>query len=232
WREANDLANAGYPIAEIEDNGRFRISKPPGTGGAVNRETVTEQLLYEIGDPAAYITPDVVADFTSLQVTETARDVVQVESARGLPATDSYKVSIAYRDGFTASGTLLVLGPDAPGKARACGEMILQRLRRAGITLEHTNIECLGAGDCVPGVITAVEDPPEVVLRVAARDARRAAVERFAKEFAPLVTSGPPGVTGYTTGRPAVREVFAYWPALIAKHAVQPVVEGLDGWSS
>ena len=129
-------------------------------------------------------------------------------------------MSIAYRDGFTASGTLVIAGPDAAAKARRCGEMMLERLRRAGVEPEHSHIECLGAGRCVPGVLPAAADPPEVVLRVAVRDPRKAVVERFTKEFAPLVTSGPPGVTGYTTGRPPVREVFAYWPALIAKSAV------------
>jgi hypothetical protein len=225
WQEAPDLADVGYPIAEIEANGDFRISKPPGTGGAVNGETVAEQLLYEVGDLAAYLTPDVSADFTSIHLSQDGPDVVRVQGARGRPATDSYKVSIAYRDGFTASGTLVIFGPDAPAKARRCGEMILQRLRRAGVELEHSNVECLGAGDCVPGVIPATAAPPEVVLRISVRDARRSAVERFAREIAPLVTSGPPGVTGYTTGRPSVREVFAYWPALLAKTAVTPHVE-------
>ncbi len=224
WPEAPDLAEVGYPIAEVEPGGTFRVTKPAGSGGTVNRETVSEQLLYEVGDPAAYLTPDVTADFTSVTLTETGRDVVEVRGARGRPATDSYKVSVAYRDGFTASGTLVILGPHAPAKARRGGEMILQRLRRAGYVPEHTNVEALGAGDCVPGVLTPREPPPEVVLRVSVRDPNRAAVERFTKEFAPLVTSGPPGVTGYTTGRPPVREVFAYWPALIAKSAVTPSI--------
>src|SRR5205814_1085602 len=127
-------------------------------------------------------------------------------------------------DGYTASGTLVVYGPAAKDKAQACGQMLLQRLERAGFHLEHTNVECLGAGDCVPGTTSTSLDPPEVVLRVTVRDARRAAVERFTKEFAPLVTSGPPGITGYATGRPPVREVLAYWPALIAKTAVEPKV--------
>src|SRR5207244_10437192 len=104
------------------------------------------------------------------------------------------------------------------------GEMILARLRRAVAEPAHHLIECLGDGNCVPGVVTDDVAPPEVVLRVAVRDPRKAVVERFVKEFAPLVTSGPPGVTGYTTGRPAVREVFAYWPALVAKGAVTPQV--------
>ena len=102
--------------------------------------------------------------------------------------------------------------------------MLLDRLRAAGVSFPHALVECLGAGDCVPGVVTASAAPPEVVLRVAVRGPDRAAVERFTKEFAPLVTAGPPGVTGYTTGRPAVREVFDYWPALVTKAAVDPHV--------
>jgi hypothetical protein len=227
WQEINDLAGVGYPIAEVEADGTFSLTKPPGTGGAVNRETVSEQLLYEVGDPTAYLTPDVTADFTSVTLTETDRDVVRVSNARGRPATDSYKVSIAYRDGYTASGTLVLAGPDACRKARLCGQVILDRLRRGGAVAEHSNVECLGAGDLVPGVAREAPDAPEVVLRVTVRDSRRAVVERFTKELAPLVTSGPPGVTGYTTGRPSVREVFAYWPALLAKSAVAPEVQVL-----
>ncbi len=219
WDET-DLNLVGYPIAEIEVDGTCRITKPPGTGGAVNVETVSEQLLYEVGDPAAYLTPDVVADFTRVALRDLGGDVVEVRSPRGRAATDSYKVSIAYRDGFAASGTLLIFGPHAEAKARRCGEMVRARLRRAGAEPRQFAVECLGAGDCVPGVIRAAAEPPEVVLRIAVRDPRKAVVERFSKELAPLVTSGPPGVTGYTTGRPAVRESFAYWPALVAKEAV------------
>ncbi|MFO0966940.1 MAG: acyclic terpene utilization AtuA family protein [Gemmataceae bacterium] len=222
WRDATDLANVGYPIAHFEDaSGAFRIEIPPGHGGAVNRETISEQLLYEVADPARYLTPDVVADFTSVTLTENAANQVTVTGARGLPATDSYKVSIAYRDGFAASGTLVLFGADAEAKARAAGAMLLQRLDRIGAKPEKSLIEALGTGACAPGVVPAA-DPVEVVLRVSVRDSRRAVVERFTKEFAPLVTSGPPGVTGYTTGRPPVREVFAYWPALVAKTAVTP----------
>jgi hypothetical protein len=225
WLEAPDLANVGYPIAEIEKDGVFRITKPEGSGGVVNVETVSEQLLYEVGDPAAYLTPDVTADFTSVRLREAGRDVVQVEGARGKPAPDRYKVSCAYRDGWTASGTLVVSGPNAVLKARRCGEMVWERLRRAGVEPQHKNAECLGAGACVPGVASARAEVAEVVLRLTVRDARRGAVERFTRELAPLVTSGPPGVTGYTTGRPPVREVFAYWPALIARSAVRAKVE-------
>jgi hypothetical protein len=227
WQET-DLALVGYPLVAVEPGGDFILTKPPGSGGAVNRETVAEQLLYEVGDPAAYLTPDVTADFTSVTLRGSGPDEVRVEGARGRPATDSYKVSIAYRDGFASSGTLVIAGPGAVQKARRAGEMLLERLRRAGALPEHHNIECLGAGDSAPGVLPQC-DAPEVVLRVAVRDPRRAVVERFTREFAPLVTSGPPGVTGYTTGRPPVREVFAYWPALVAKSAVLPEVEVMGG---
>src|SRR5206468_2086117 len=141
WQDAPDMANVGYPIVDIDAGGVLRLTKPVGTGGAVNCETITEQLLYEVGDPAAYLTPDVTADFTSVFLKQSGPDTVLLEGARGKPATDSYKVSIAYRDGFMSSGTLTICAPDAPAKARLCGEMILQRLRRAGIELAHSNIE-------------------------------------------------------------------------------------------
>ena len=189
----------------------------------MNCETIAEQLLYEVGDPAAYLTPDVVADFTSVTLKQEGPTSVVIQGARGRPATDTYKVSIAYRDGFSSSGTLIIFGPDASAKARLCGEMLLQRLRRTGIELAQSNIECLGTGACVPGVISPSPSHRRWCCASAPRSCR-SAVERFTKEFAPLVTSGLPGVTGYTTGRPPVREVFAYWPALVAKGVVRPEV--------
>lgn len=220
WDEAPDLADVGYPIAEIDPDGGIRISKPAGTGGVVNHETIAEQLLYEVGDPCIYLTPDVIANFASVTLAQAERDVVSITGARGKSATGSYKVSIAYRDGYASSGMLAIFGPDAPTKARRAGEMLLSRLARIGLTYAATNIETIGAGAIAPGVVTASASPPEVMLRVSVRDPSRAAVERFTKEFAPLVTSGPPGVTGYTTGRPPVREVFAYWPALVDKNVI------------
>lgn len=230
WVNATDstrLAEVGYPIADVAEDGTFTISKPAGSGGAVNVETVSEQLLYEVMDPAKYFTPDVTADFTTVNLKQTAPDVVSVTGGTGAGVTDTYKVSISYRDGFASSGTLLIFGPSAAAKARRSGAIILEKLRQAGVTFAESYVEALGAGDCVPGVMKGAFDPPEVVLRVAVRDPRKAAVERFTKEFAPLVTSGFAGTTGYTTGRAAVREVFAYWPALVAKSAVTPQVSVL-----
>jgi hypothetical protein len=230
WPNVTDehhLENAGYPVAELTDAGGLRVTKPDGSGGAVNVETVSEQLLYEVADPVRYFTPDVVADFTTPTLREVAKDVVEVTGSRGTPATDTYKVSIAYRDGFTASGTLVIVGPNAVAKARKSGEILLARLKAAGHVYEHSYVEVLGGGGGVPGVLKAAADPSEVVLRVAVQDGNKTAVERFAKEFAPLVTGGLMGTTGYTTGRPQVREVFAYWPALVNKSAVEARVEVL-----
>lgn len=228
WINADDrtrLADVGYPIAEIAEDGTFTITKPEGSGGAVNIETISEQLLYEVADPARYFTPDVVADFTTVQLKQAGPDTVAVTGGTGNGVTATYKVSISYRDGYLSAGTLVIAGPHAIEKARRSGAILLERLRQAGFTFAATHVEVLGAGDCLPGVVTADCDPPEVVLRVAVRDPRKAAVERFTKEFAPLVTAGFAGTTGYTTGRPPVREVFAYWPALVQKSSVKPVVE-------
>jgi len=230
WINADDdtdLAHIGYPFVDVDATGEFTISKPAGTGGAVNLQTVAEQLLYEVGDPAKYYTPDVVADFTAPSFTQSAPDVVRCTGATGTAATSSYKVSIAYRDGFTATGTLVIVGPNAVMKARKSGAMLLERLKCSGFTYAHSLVEVIGAGDSVPGALPKC-DAPEVLLRVGVRDANRAAVERFTKEFAPLVTSGYAGTAGYTTGRASVREVFGYWPSLIAKSAVTPVVEMLN----
>jgi len=227
WINADDdarLGNVGYPIAVMAEDGTFSITKPAGTGGAVNIETVVEQLLYEVADPAKYYTPDVVANFTTVQVKETETDVVAVTGGTANGVTDTYKVSIAYRDGYMAAGTLVIAGPHAVEKARQSAAVFLERLRRAGFTYAASHVEVLGAGATVPGVLKADHEPPEVVLRIAMKDSNRASIERFTKEFAPLVTGGFPGTTGYTTGRPPIREVFAFWPALVAKSAVTPTV--------
>jgi hypothetical protein len=223
WRGV-DLANVGYPIAELEPDGRVAITKTPRSGGVVDRRTVCEQLVYEIGDPRHYATPDVNVDFTTVEVEEIGADRVAVRGATGRPPPDTLKVSLAYRNGFMATGQLLVAGRDAVEKARACAQIVFERLRSVGIELQATHVECLGAGEAVPGALAA-SDAREIVLRIAVHDPRREAVERFAREIAPLITSGPAGLAGYAAGRPEVRAVFAYWPTRVARDAVQPIVE-------
>jgi hypothetical protein len=226
WQDY-ELADVGYPIAELSADGSSVITKPAGSGGAVNRRTVTEQLVYEIGDPQHYLTPDVDCDFTTVSVEEIAPDRVAVRGATGRPAPDSYKVSLAYRDGWMASGTLLVFGPDCREKADACARIVLERCRLAGFELARTNVELLGFGGGVPGAWfwRKYQSPGELVLRVTAHDPRREAVECFARQFAPLITSGPAGLAGYAAGRPQVRPVFAYWPTLVPRSLVTPTVE-------
>jgi hypothetical protein len=225
WEDLN-LSHVGYPIAELADDATATITKPEESGGRVTRETVVSQLVYEIGDPAHYLTPDVDVDMTTVEVAEIGVDRVAVRGATGGPPPEHYKVSLAYRAGYTASGQMLVAGRDCVAKAKGCGEIVLSKVAQAGYTLEASHVECLGAGDALAGLNGgAPVDLREVMLRVTVRDQRRDAVERFVKEFAPLITSGPAGLAGYASGRSAVRPVFAYWPTTIPKQLVTPKVE-------
>jgi Acyclic terpene utilisation family protein AtuA len=217
WNAVPDLAGIGYPIAELAADGSTTITKPAGTGGLVSVGTVTEQLLYEIDDPARYRTPDVDVNFTTVSLTEQGRDRVACRGATGSAPSDRLKLVAVYRDGWTASGMLAVVGRDAEAKARAAGAIVLDRVRRAGVPLAESLVECLGTGDVAPGVVRPATPPFEVVLRVTVRDPDRAAVERFCRELAPLITSGPPGLAGYAAGRPSPRPAFGYWPALVPR---------------
>lgn len=223
WQQI-PLANIGYPIAELAADGSCVITKPAGTDGEVNRRTVTEQLVYEIGDPSCYRTPDVDLDLTQIELTEIGPQRVRVQHAVGKPPSDCYKVSLAYRDGYFASGELLVAGEDCLAKGERCAAMLGERLRLAGIELARTNVELLGSQVASPASKTD-HLPREIMLRITAHDPRREALERFTREFAPLITSGPAGLAGYAAGRPAIRPVFAYWPTLVPKTLVTPQME-------
>lgn len=230
WRNIPDLWNVGYPIIEASADGTFVVTKHDGTGGRVSIPTVTEQLVYEMGDPHAYITPDVVADFTTIQLADAGPDRVRVSGIRGAPATDKLKVSIAYRAGYKAVGTLVYAWPDALEKAELAGDVLRQRLDRLGLAFDAVVTEFVGAS-ATHGRLAGADDAPwakelpEVQLRVGVRGPDRAAVERFTREIAPLVLNGPPSVTGFAGGRPKVEEIVAFWPALIDKSVVQTSVE-------
>jgi hypothetical protein len=226
WRSIPDLANVGYPIAEASADGSFVVTKHPGTGGRVSFHTVAEQLVYEMGDPRSYITPDVVADFTSIRLEEVGENRVRVHGIRGREATDKLKVSIAYRAGFKAVGTLVYAWPDALEKAQLADRVLRERLDRLGLRFDHVLTEFVGAS-ATHGRLAGEPDAdlPEVQLRVGVRGSDRAAVERFTREIAPLVLNGPPSVTGFAGGRPKVEEIVAYWPALVDKTVVQTAVE-------
>jgi hypothetical protein len=225
WRAVKGLADPGFPIAEASPDGSFVITKHPGTGGVVSVASVTEQLVYEMGDPRSYITPDGVADFTTIDLAPAGRDRVRVSGIRGGPRTPFLKVSIAYFYGYKSVGTLVYAWPDAYAKAKAADRILRQRLADLGLEFEQILTEFVGV-DATHGKLAGPPHPdlPEVQLRVGVRATGRAPVERFAREIAPLVLTGPPSVTGFAGGRPAVEEVVAYWPALIDRREIEPNV--------
>jgi hypothetical protein len=224
WRSIPDLANIGYPIVEGCEDGSFVVYKHPGTGGRIDVHSVTEQLVYEMGDPHEYITPDVIADFTTIRLEQAGENRVRVSGIRGRPATDKLKVSIAYRAGYKAVGTLVYSWPEAIEKARVADQVIRDRLSMLGLRFDEIHTELVGV-TATHGVLAGEPgDVPEVQLRIGVRGEDRASVERFTRELAPLILNGPPSVTGFAGGRPKVEEVVAYWPALIDKRVVTPVV--------
>ena len=224
WGEVPNPEDIGYPIVEVGKDGQCVVTKPDSTGGHVTLETVKEQLVYELGDPSRYISPDVVVDFGTVWLNEIGKDRIAVNhtggiQAFGFPPPMTYKVSATYLDGYRATGTLTLV---APRRARRlgmeCGRIVGKRVERAGFKLEKLHTECIGGED-------------EVVVRMTAADHRREAVERFTKEIAPLITTGPQGITGYAAGRPRVQEVFAYWPTTVDRTLVETEVGVEDvGW--
>src|SRR6266403_1837034 len=219
WRKVAPL-DVGYPIAEVAADGRFVVTKHPGTGGRVSRATVTEQLLYEIGDPARYLTPDVSADFRGLEVIDAGRDRVAVGGARGTPPPDSLKVTVVYRDGWRAVGLALISGPDVRAKAERLAEMLWHRV---GSEFADRRADLVGYRSCWGAAAPEIE-PNEGVFRAAVRDPERSKVERFAHTMLGLALQAPPGL-GVFGGRPEVQEAYAYWPALVPRELVVPRIE-------
>lgn len=225
WPDVPRLEDVGYPIVEASPDGSFVVTKHAGTGGVVSVASVSEQLLYEMGDPHAYITPDGVADFTTLRLEQAGPNRVQVSGATGGPATEFFKVSVAYRYGYKAVGTLVYAWPDAHRKAREADRVLRSRLDRLGLHFEALLTEFVGV-NATHGPLAGEPDPDlaEVQLRIGVRSRHRSEVERFTRELAPLILNGPPTVTGFAGGRPKVEEIVAYWPALVPKREITPSV--------
>lgn len=228
WLQLQDNGRIGFPVIEMYADGKFIVTKPKGTGGAVTFETVKEQLLYEIGDPDNYISPDVAVSFLSLELKEESKDRIQISGAKGKKPPVHYKVSATYRDGFKCDGQLTIFGNQADKKAQRCGEILIQRCKDAGYHISKYNIECLGALHVAPNVLEREFESLECVLRVSLAHEQEEVLNFFSKEIASMVTCGPPGTTGYTSGRPKVRPVFGYWPCLVSVDQVKPVVEILE----
>lgn len=229
WQNIPDLANIGFPIVEASPNGKFVVTKHAGTGGRVNIQSIKEQLLYEMGDPHGYITPDVIADFTTINLEPDGEDRVKVFGIGGHPNTDSYKVSIAYSAGWKAVGTLVYAYPDAYEKAQAADRILRARLEKLGLKFDLILTEFVGVS-ATHGHLAGEpsKDIPEVQLRFGVRGQSKADVERFTKELAPLILTGPPAVTGFAGGRPKVEEIMAYFPALIPKTLIETRVDIIE----
>ena len=225
WQDVPNLANVGYPIIEMQPNGNFCITKHENSGGLINRETIGEQVLYEMGDPNHYISPDVCVDFTSFRINDLGSNKVSISNVSGLAPTDTYKVSISYFAGYKATGQLTISGPNAYEKAQLTAEIIWKRLKNSGVSFDDTSTEYLGLSSCHGEINALPSQINEVVLRLGVKDTNKDNVNRFGKEIAPVITSGPPGITGFSGGRPKAQEIIAYWPALIPKELVKTSVD-------
>lgn len=222
WQDVEDFVRIGYPIAEAQADGSFTITKHENTGGLVNIETVASQLLYEMGDPQRYLGPDCIADFTSIQLQDDGENRVRISGVKGEAPTPTYKVSMSYANGYKILGALTVTGPDAIKKAHLAADIIFGRCALHGVEIpqEDRFVELLGTNVCYEGVVPPVEQPAEVLLRVGAKGRDRKSLDVLGREIVPLVTAGPPGLTGFAGGRPKATEIIGYWPALIDKTKV------------
>ena len=229
WKSI-ELANIGFPIAEAYQNGEVIVTKHENLDGKVSDETVSEQLVYEIGDPKNYITPDCIADFTSIKLEDLGENRVKVYGVKGEAATETYKVSCSYDDGFSASASLTYSWPEALTKAKAADKILRKRLEKLGLVFDEINTEFLGYNSCHGPLSKKLneDDINEIVLKVSVRSHDFNSVNRFGQEIAPLILTGPPSVTGFAGGRPKPSDVVAYWPALIKKEFITPKVKILE----
>ncbi len=216
WQEVPSFHNIGYPIIEMEPNGEFVVTKHKRTGGLVYEKSVKEQLVYEMGDPGQYISPDGVAFFNTLKVKEDGPDRVRVTGVRGGPAPEMFKVSMAYADGWKAEGEVLICGPEIEKKAAAVAKVFWGKV---GHKFAKTNTAMVGAGSIWPDQL-GICSPQEVYLRFGVCDDDLAKINDFSKALPALILAGPSGMAVSTRGRPRPQQVVAYWPALMRRDGV------------
>ncbi|MGH9341318.1 MAG: acyclic terpene utilization AtuA family protein [Acidobacteriota bacterium] len=226
WEEVPSFQSIGYPIAELSPDGSFIATKPEGSGGLVSQKTIISQLIYEIGDPRRYMTPDVIADFSTIQLEDKGRNRVRVSDVKGRPRTDQLKVSISYHDGYKAHAQMIVSGPRATDKCRRVADVFWKELQ---IEFEETITERIGDSACK--IPSYPSDPAEVLLRFGVRDRDRDKVEEFAKKSTSLLLRTMPGIA-IVGARPRIQDVIAYWPCLIPAGEVQAQVELLKSGAS
>jgi hypothetical protein len=218
--QAIDFENIGFPIAELDPDGEFVVTKPEGTGGTVTEATVTEQLVYEIKDPSRYEVPDVTADFTSPTLEQVGEDRVAVTGCAGRAPPDDLKVTALYEDGYKAQMLLTYSWPDALEKARRAADLVETRLDRAGVELAELHTEFVGYDGCHAGIAPEPTDPNEITLRLVARAAEKRPLHRFGQEVIPIALGGPPNVTAVVDGRPKPDEILAFWPCTVPRDVV------------
>jgi hypothetical protein len=232
WRNVPDYEHIGFPIVEVSADGQFTVSKVDGTGGLISELSVAEQLLYEIGDPRAYLLPDVICDFSQVRLQQQGKNCVRLHGAKGLPPTPQYKVSATYLDGFRCTASCLIAGIDAVAKAERVSQAIINKTselfsQRGWAPYTEVNIELLGS-EATYGAHAQRHDCREVVVKLAVRHPNKQALTLFAREIAQAATGMAPGLTGIVGGRPSVYPLIRLFSFLIDKSACAPVID-LDG---
>jgi hypothetical protein len=223
WQKVKKWDNFGYPIVEMNRDGSFEVYKHENTGGLISRDTIREQLVYEMGDPKHYISPDVVADFSQIVLRELAPNRVLVQNAKGHPSTHFLKVSMAYEDGYKAVSSIVISGGRVLNKAKEFEKIFWGRLN---IDYKKTNTEYVGYNACHQNLVEDI-DPNEILLRFSVYDDDLEKIKAFSTSIAPLILSGPPGVA-VIGGRARGQQVMTYWPTLIPKTLIQSTVHVLD----
>ena len=224
WWNIPDLDRIGYPICEVYDDASALLSKPPGSGGWVSVDTVKQQLLYEVLDPRSYMNPDVVADFTSVELLNASHNTVEVANVRGRPRPETLKVIAGYLDGWMGTAMIGYSWPDAPAKARRAAELIDKLAARSGLEPLEQLVELIGVNSLHGDAAAPAADANEVMLRVAARFASEEAAARFPRVAMPLALNGPPFIGG--SGSPGgPRALLGVWPTLVGRELVEPFVE-------
>lgn len=227
WQQIPTFEMVGFPIVEVEPTGQFTVTKHENSGGLVSVDTIREQLFYEMGDPKSYITPDVIADFSSIRLSENGKNRVRVEGVKGFEPTELYKVSMAYEDGFKANGSIIISGPNAAQKAETFAKIFWHRCNKD--QFEDTSTEFIGLNACHGNLAHSAESS-EILLRLGVRAKSKTDVKRFAKQIPSLILSGPPGVA-VISGVPKPQTVVSYWPALLPKKLIHPEIELYDNGS-
>ncbi|KTB65259.1 DUF1446 domain-containing protein [Pseudomonas sp. MAFF 301514] len=229
WRDVPDYEHIGFPIVEVSADGQFTVNKVEGTGGLISELSVAEQLLYEIGNPHAYLLPDVICDFSQVKLQQQGNNQVRLHGAKGLPPTDQYKVSATYPDGFRCTASCLIAGIDAVAKAERVSQAIINKTselfrQRGWAPYTEVNIELLGS-EATYGAHARRQDCREVVVKLAVRHPNKHALVLFAREIAQAATGMAPGLTGIVGGRPTVYPLIRLFSFLIDKTACDVAID-------